>query len=121
MRKGKGGHDAAVAKVAAAFLGAGVPAVAGWRWVVSWDDGQLVPDLWVQLPGPVRDEGTWAAVEVEFSAQTVGRIGAKLRSYRLAPVRLKMTFHLLVITGEALPAKRFDDLAGNLPGASHHL
>ena len=78
-------HDAAVAEVAAAFLGAGVPAVAGWRWVVSWQDGQLVPDLWVQLPGPGRKEGTWTAVEVEFSAQTVGRIEAKLRSYRLAP------------------------------------
>ena len=108
-------HDAAVAEVAAAFLGVGVPAVAGWRWVVSWNDGQLVPDLWVQLPGPGRDEGTWAAVEVEFSAQTVGRIEAKLRSYRLAPMRLNQTFPMLVITGEALPARRFDDLAGDLP------
>ena len=108
-------HDAAVAEVAAAFLGAGFPAVAGWRWVVSWSDGQLVPDLWVQLPGPGREEGTWAAVEVEFSAQTVGRIKAKLRSYRLAPIGLNQTFPMLVITGEALPAKRFDDLAGDLP------
>ena len=109
-------HDSAVAEAATAFRGAGFPAVAGWRWVVAWQDGQLVPDLWVQLPAPDRDEGTWVAVEVEFSAETDRRIYAgKLRSYRLAPMRLNLTFPILVITGEALPAKRFDDLAGNLP------
>ena len=108
-------HDAAVAETAAAFLGAGFPVVTGWRWVVSWKDGQLVPDLWVQVPVPGREEATWVAVEIEFSAQTEGRIGEKLRSYRLAPIRLTRTFPLLVITGEELPAKRFDQLAGNLP------
>ena len=108
-------HDSAVAEVAAAFRGAGVPAVAGWRWVVSWNSGQLVPDLWVQLLAPGREEGIWVAVEVEFSAKAEKRIEAKFRSYRLAPIGLNRTFPLLVITGEALPAKRFDDLAGNLP------
>ena len=108
-------HDSAVAEAAAAFRGAGLPAVAGWRWVVSWKDGQLVPDLWVQVPVPGQEEGIWVAVEIEFSAQTVGRIGEKLRSYRLAPIRLNQTFPILVITGEALPAKRFDNLAGDLP------
>ena len=108
-------HDSAVAEVAAAFRGAGVPAVAGWRWVVSWQAGQLVPDLWVQLPGPGREDGTWTAVEVEFSAKAEKRIEAKFRSYRLAPIGLSRTFPILVIAGESLPAKRFDDLAGNLP------
>ena len=108
-------HDAAVAETAAAFLGAGFPVVAGWRWVVSWQDGQLVPDLWVQVPVPGREESTWVAVEIEFSAQTVGRIGEKLRSYRLAPIRLNRTYPILVITGEPLPAQRFDQLAGDLP------
>ena len=47
-------HDSAVAETAAAFRGAGIPVVAGWIWVVSWSDGQLVPDLWVQVPVPGR-------------------------------------------------------------------
>ena len=109
-------HDSAVAEAAAAFWGAGFQVVAGWRWVVSWKDGQLVPDLWAQMPVPGRKEGIWVAVEVEFSAKTEKRIEAgKLRSYRLAPVRLNKTFPILVITGEALPAQRFDNLAGDLP------
>ena len=108
-------HDSAVAEAAAAFRGVGIPVAAGWRWVVSWDDAQLVPDLWVQLPVPGREEGCWVAVEVEFSAKTEWRIEAKLRSYRLAPIRLNTTFPVLVITGESLPAKRFDELAGDLP------
>ena len=109
-------HDSAVAAAAAAFWGAGIPVVAGWRWVVSWKDGQLVPDLWSQLPVPGREDGTWVAVELEFSAKTEKRIAAgKLRSYRLAPIRLNKTFPLLVITGEALAAQRFDELAGDLP------
>ena len=82
-------HDAAVAEVAAAFRGAGMPVAAGWRWVVYWEDGQLVPDLWVRVPVPGREEGIWVPVEIEFSAKTEKRIdGEKLRSYRLAPVRL---------------------------------
>ena len=109
-------HDSAVAEVAAKFREAGMPVAAGWRWIVSWDNGQLVPDLWVQVPVPGREEGIWVAVEVEFSARTEKRIEAeKLRSYRLAPIRLNKTFPMLVITGEALPAKRFDDLARDLP------
>ena len=108
-------HDSAVAEAAAAFRGVGMPVAAGWRWVVSWKDGQLVPDLWVQLPVPGREEGIWVAVEVEFSAKTEWRIAEKLRSYRLAPIELHTTFPILVITGQALPAKRFDDLAGDLP------
>ena len=108
-------HDSAVAEVAAAFRGAGIPVVAGWRWVVSWHDGQLVPDLWAQVPVPGREEGIWVAVEVEFSAKTEQRIEKKLHSYRLASIRLNKTFPILVITGEALPAKRFDALARDLP------
>ena len=108
-------HDAAVAEVAAKFLGAGMPVVAGWRWVVSWDDGQLVPDIWVLLPVPGREDGIWVPLEVEFSAKGERRIGEKYRSYRLAPVRLNQVFPILVITGEVLPAKRFDNLAGGLP------
>ena len=108
-------HDSAVAETAAAFRGAGIPVVAGWRWMVSWRDGQLVPDLWVQVPVPGREEGIWVAAEVEFSAKTEKRIEQKYRSYRLAPVRLNRMFPILVITGEALPAKRFDDQAGDLP------
>ena len=108
-------HDSAVAETAAAFRGAGIPVVAGWRWVVSWSDGQLVPDLWVLLPVPGREEGIWVAAEVEFSAKTERRIEEKYRSYRLAPVRLNRMFPILVITGEALPAKRFDDQARDLP------
>ena len=109
-------HDSAVAEAAAAFRGVGIPAAAGWRWVVSWHDGQLVPYLWVRVPVPGREEGIWVAVEVEFSAKTETRIEKeKLRSYRLAPIRLNETFPLLVITGEASAAKRFDDLAGDLP------
>ena len=108
-------HDSAVAETAAAFRGAGIPVVAGWRWLVSWSDGQLVPDLWVLLPVPGREEGIWVPVEVEFSAKTKKRIEEKYRSYRLAPVRLNRMFPILVITGEALPAKRFDDQAGDLP------
>ena len=108
-------HDSAVAETAAAFRGAGIPVVAGWRWVVTWSDGQLVPDLWVQVPVPGREEGIWVAVEVEFSAKTEKRIEEKYRSYRLAPIRLGRSFPILVITGEELPAKRFDDQAGDLP------
>ena len=108
-------HDSAVAETAAAFRGAGIPVVAGWRWVVSWSDGQLVPDLWVQVPVPGREKGIWVAVEVEFSAKTEKRIEEKYRSYRLAPIRLGRYFPILVITGEELPAKRFDDQAGDLP------
>ena len=109
-------HDSAVAAAAAAFWGAGIPVVAGWRWVVSWSDGQLVPDLWMQLPLPGREEGIWVAVEIEFSAKTETRIDTeKLRSFRLAPIRLNRVFPVVVITGEALAAKRFDDLAGDLP------
>ena len=109
-------HDSAVAEAAAAFRGVGIPVAAGWRWVVSWKDGQLVPDLWVQLPVPGREtQSCWVAVEVEFSAKTEWRIEAKLRSYRLAPSELNTTFPVLVITGEPLPAARFDDLAGDLP------
>ena len=111
-------HDSAVAGVAAELKGAGIPAVAGWRWVVSWDDGQLVPDIWILLPVPGREEGIWVPVELEFSAKGKRRIEEKLRSYRLAQVRLGRTFPLLVITGEALPAKRFDNLAGDLPLAT---
>ena len=111
-------HDSAVAAVAAELKGAGIPAVAGWRWVVSWDDGQLVPDIWILLPVPGREEGIWVPVELEFSAKGERRIEKKLRSYRLAQVRLSRTFPLLVITGEALPAKRFDNLAGDLPLAT---
>ena len=107
-------HDSAVAGVAAAFQGAGMAVAAGWRWVVSWHGGQLVPDLWVQVPVPGREEGIWLPVEVEFSAKTVKRIEEKLRSYRLAPIRLGQTFPILVITGDELPAKLFDDLAGDL-------
>ncbi len=102
-------HDSAVAAVAAAFRRAGMPVVAGWRWVVSWHDGQLVPDLWVLLPVPGREEGIWVPVEVEFTATAQRRIEEKYRSYRLARVRLGKSFPILVITGEALPAKRFDD------------
>ena len=108
-------HDSAVAEAAAAFRGVGIPVAAGWRWVVSCENAQLVPDLWVQLPVPGREEGIWVAVEVEFSAKTEWRIEAKLRSYRLAPSELNTTFPVLVITGESLPAKRFDELAGDLP------
>ena len=108
-------HDSAVAAVAAELKGAGIPVVAGWRWMVSWSDGQLVPDLWVQVPVPGREEGMWVAAEVEFSAKTEKRIEEKYRSYRLAPVRLNRMFPILVITGEELPAKRFDDQAGDLP------
>ena len=94
--------------------GAGIPVATGWRWVVSWHDGQLVPDLWVLLPVPGREEGIWVPVEVEFSATAQRRIAEKYRSYRLAPVRMGQTFPILVITGEALPAQRFDDQAGDL-------
>ena len=108
-------HDSAVAAVAAAFREAGMTVAAGWRRVVSWHDGQLVPDLWVRLPVPAQEQGAWVPVEVEFSAKTERRIQTeKLRSYRLAQVRLK-TFPLLVITGEASAATLFDDLAGDLP------
>ena len=108
-------HDSAVAEVAARFRGADMPVAAGWRWVVSWPDGQLVPDLWVRVPVPGREAGIWVAVEVEFSAKSKKRIlNRKLRSYRLAEVRLKKSFPILVITGETVAAKRFDDLAGDL-------
>ena len=108
-------HDSAVATVAAKFLGAGILAVAGWRWVVDFDGGQLVPDLWVQLPVPGGDGAIWVPVEVEFSAKGEKRIKRKLRSYRLAPVRLGASFPLLVITGEILVAQRFDEWANYLP------
>ena len=108
-------HDSAVADVAAAFLGAGMPVAAGWRWVVSWEDGQLVPDLWVRVPVPGREEGIWVPVEIEFSAKTKKRIDEeKLRSYRLAPMRLGWSFPILAITGEDAAAKLLDDLAGDL-------
>ena len=107
-------HDAAVAQVAAKFWGAGLLVVAGWRWVVTWHDGQIVADLWVQVPVPGREEGLWVPVEIEFSAKGERRIQKKLRSYRLASIRLDQTFPILVITGEKLPAQRFDDLAGDL-------
>ena len=107
-------HDKAVAQVAAEFLRAKMPVAAGWRWVVSWEDGQLVPDLWVRVPDPGREEGIWVAVEVEFSARTEKRIEKKLRSYRLASIRIDKDFPVLVITGEEPAAKRFDDLARNV-------
>ena len=108
-------HDAAVAAAAAKFLGAGIPVVAGWRWIIPMADGQLVPDLWLRLPVPGRDEGAWVPAELEFSAKTPRRIERKLRSYLLAPIRLDKTFPVVVITGEALAARHFDDLAGDLP------
>ena len=111
-------HDSAVAAVAAELKWAGIPVVAGWRWVVSWQDGQLVPDLWALLPVPGREEGVWVPIEAEFSAKGKRRIGEKLRSYRLAPIRLGQTFPLLVITGEEKPAQLFDNLAGDLPLAA---
>ena len=108
-------HDSAVAEVAAVFLGAKMPVAAGWRWVVSWEDGQLVPDLWVRVPVPGREEGMWTPVEIEFSARTKKRIDeGKLRSYRLAPIRLGKDFPILVITGEEAAARLFDDLSGDL-------
>ena len=108
-------HDEAVAQVAAAFQGAGMPVVAGWRWVVSWEDGQLVPDLWGRVPVPGREEAIWVPVELEFSARSRKRIEErKLRSYRLARVRLGRDFPILVITGEEAAARLFDDLAGDL-------
>ena len=108
-------HDTAVAAVAAKFRMAGIPVAAGWRWLVSWHAGQLVPDLWVRLPAPSQEAGIWVPVEVEFSAKTEKRIEKeKLRSYRLAPTGLGKPFPILVITGEELGAKRFDALAGNL-------
>ena len=108
-------HDEAVAQVAAAFQGAGMPVAAGWRWVVSWHDGQLVPDLWVRVPAPGREEAIWVPVELEFSARSRKRIEErKLRSYRLARVRLGRDFPILVITGEEAAARLFDDLAGDL-------
>ena len=107
-------HDSAAAEVAAEFLARGLAAVAGWRWVVSWKDGQLVPDLWVLVPVPGRPEGIWVAVEIEFSAKARARIEEKLRSYRLARIRLGQTFPILVITDDKLPAQRFDDQAGDL-------
>ena len=108
-------HDSTVAAVAGAFRGTGIPVVAGWRWMVSWHDGQLVPDLWALLPVPGREEGIWVPVEVEFTATAQRRIEEKYRSYRLAPVRLNQTFPILVITGEEKAAQRFDDQAGDLP------
>ena len=81
---------------------------------MSWKDGQLVPDLWVLVPVPGRPEGIWVAVEIEFSAKARARIEEKLRSYRLARIRLGQTFPILVITDDKLPAQRFDDQAGDL-------
>ena len=108
-------HDSAVAAVAAELKGAGMPVAAGWRWMVSWENGQLVPDIWALLPVPGREEGIWVPVEIEFSATAQRRIEEKYRSYRLAPVRLNQTFPILVITGEEKAAQRFDDQAGDLP------
>ena len=108
-------HDSAVAAVAARFREAGMPVAAGWRWIVSWDNGQLVPDVWVRVPLPGRDEGVWTPVEVEFSAKSEKRIEKKkLRSYRLAPVKLGKSFPILVITGEKKAAKLFDNFAQEL-------
>ena len=108
-------HDSTVAGVAAVFRGAGYSVVAGWRWVVSWHGGQLDPDLWVQMPIPGETAAFWVPLEIEFSATGPQRIGRdKLRSYRLAPLQLKQDFPILVITGEELPAKRFDNLARGL-------
>ena len=108
-------HDAGVAQVAAAFLKAGMPVAAGWRWEVSWEAGLLVPDLWVQLSAPGREDAVWVPVELEFSAVGARRIGKKLRSYKLAPGDIRRTFPALVITGKALAAERFMELAGDLP------
>ena len=109
-------HDEAVAAGAAKFMQKKISVAAGWRRVVPWSDGQLVPDLWVQLVAPGGKKATWVAVELEFSARTPRRIEAgKLRSYRLAPVRLGKFFPVLVITGEASAARLFDELSGDLP------
>ena len=108
-------HDEAVAEVAAYFMARGLEVAAGWRWVVSWEGGQLVPDLWVLVQAPDSEGGTWVPVEVEFSATTHTRISEeKLRSYRLALVDLRQDYPILVITGEPGPAALFDDLAGAL-------
>ena len=85
MRVRERRHDSAVAEAAAAFRGVGIPVAAGWRWVVSWNDGQLVPDLWVQLPVPGREEGIWVAVEVEFSAKTKAAHRGKVPLLPLGP------------------------------------
>ena len=110
-------HDAAVAEAAAHFLAKGLAVAAGWRWLVSWgegkDEGQLVPDLWVRIPGPWG--GAWVPVEVEFSATTRGRIEErKLRSYRLALEELHMDYPIIVIAGEQKTVKVFEDAAGGL-------
>ncbi len=108
-------HDAAVAEVAAKFRMDGMPVAAGWRWNVSWKNGQLAPDLWVQVPLLDGKNGVWTPVEVEFSARTERRIGKeKLRSYRLAPAQLGRSFPILVITGEEKAAKLFDKVAPEL-------
>ena len=108
-------HDSAVAAVAAKCRGAGMPVAVGWRWIVSWDKGQLVPDLWVRVPVAGREQGVWTPLELEFSARTEKRVEKeKLRSYRLAPVGLGKSFPILVITGEKKAAKLFDDLAREL-------
>ena len=108
-------HDEAVAEGASYFMARGLEVAVGWRWVVSWEGGQLVPDLWVLIQAPDSEHATWVPVELEFSATTPARISEeKLRSYRLALEDLRQDYPILVITGEPQPAALFDDLAGDL-------
>ena len=116
-------HDSAVAAVAARWMGGwvrgGGGAGGGW-WPVtgpSW-----APTSGSCCRSPDGRRGIWVPVEVESSAhrEREAWLEEQLRSYRRVTDRLDQTFPLLVITGEPLPAQRFDDMAGDLPllGAS---
>ena len=108
------GHDDGVAQLGAEFLHRKYPAVAGWREIMAWPDGQIVPDLWVLVPVPGTDRAVWVPVEFERTARGESRIRRKLRNYKRLAARLKLRLPLLVVTEDALPATRFDAQAGGL-------
>ena len=112
-RRQQARHDRAVADVAALFLLAGIPVVAGWRWEVILEGSQVRPDLWVLIDAG-DGTGLWHAVEVELSAKAPQRISQKLGPYWVAQ-QTDQLIPLLVVAGTSAAARRFEQIGSDLP------
>ena len=107
-------HEAGVVEIAARFKEAGIFAAAGWRMIVAFPyRTQIVPDLWALIP--LNDtSAVWHAVEYEKTATEEGRIGDKLRPYRVA-VGMGEGYPLLMVCETEKAAESFAALGRDLP------
>ena len=107
-------HEAGVVEIAARFKEAGIFAAAGWRMIVAFPyRTQIVPDLWALIP--LNDTwAVWHAVEYEKTATEEGRIGDKLRPYRVA-LGMGKSHPLLMVCETEKAAERFTEIGKDLP------